>query len=197
MDANRYERELEPRQLQALAHPLRVRLLAVLREHGPATATQLAQRLGLNSGATSYHLRQLAAHGFVEDVTGRGAGRERWWRPSFGAHRFNPAYFLDDPQLRAALDVYLREMLDAQHQRTADWLAGQASWDPAWLAAAAVSERVLRLTPERLHSLVKQLDEVIAGYRDEDPDGQQVVVAFQAFPRRAPDVAGRETGDAS
>ncbi|MEU7461934.1 winged helix-turn-helix domain-containing protein, partial [Streptomyces griseofuscus] len=32
-------------------------------DHGPATASQLAERLGESSGATSYHLRQLADHG--------------------------------------------------------------------------------------------------------------------------------------
>ena len=43
--------------LKALAHPVRLRMLGMLRVDGPATATQLAARLGLNSGATSYHLR--------------------------------------------------------------------------------------------------------------------------------------------
>ncbi len=56
-----------PQQLKALTHPTRLRMLGLLRIDGPATATTLAQRLGLNTGATSYHLRQLAQHGFVVD----------------------------------------------------------------------------------------------------------------------------------
>ena len=67
-----------PLQLRALSHPVRLRMLGLLRAEGPATATGLATRLGLNSGATSYHLRQLATHGFVEDDDSRGDGRERW-----------------------------------------------------------------------------------------------------------------------
>src|SRR4029453_16773762 len=67
--------------LKALAPPLRMRLLAELRYHGPATATKLGEALGESSGATSYHLRVLAAHGFVVDDTaaygGRGRGRRR------------------------------------------------------------------------------------------------------------------------
>jgi DNA-binding transcriptional ArsR family regulator len=47
-------------QLKALSHPVRVQMLGILRIDGPATATMLASRLGLNTGATSYHLRQLA-----------------------------------------------------------------------------------------------------------------------------------------
>ena len=54
--------------LKALTHPLRLRMLGMLRIDGPATATGLAERLGLNSGATSYHLRQLAQHGFIEEA---------------------------------------------------------------------------------------------------------------------------------
>ncbi len=69
-----------PQQLRALTHPVRLRMLGILRTEGPATATVLAQRLGLNTGATSYHLRQLAQHGFIDDDAERGNGRERWWR---------------------------------------------------------------------------------------------------------------------
>src|SRR5688500_6844050 len=71
---------LDTRSLRALAHPVRVRLLTLLREDGGSTATKLAERLQLNSGATSYHLRQLAAAGLVEEDADRGNARERWWR---------------------------------------------------------------------------------------------------------------------
>ena len=57
--------ELDSHKLRVLAHPLRSRLLATLRAEGPATATSLAATLGTNSGATSYHLRQLAEAGLA------------------------------------------------------------------------------------------------------------------------------------
>jgi DNA-binding transcriptional ArsR family regulator len=66
--------------LRALAHPDRLRIIGVLRVEGPTTATALAKRFGLNSGATSYHLRQLHAHGFIEPAEELGNRRERWWR---------------------------------------------------------------------------------------------------------------------
>ena len=69
-----------PEGLKALSHPGRLRMLGLLRSEGPATATTLATRLGLNSGATSYHLRQLEKHGFVVEDTTRGNARDRWWR---------------------------------------------------------------------------------------------------------------------
>ena len=65
--------------LRTLAHPLRSRILAELRVHGQATASDLARALATHTGATSYHLRKLEEVGLVED-TGEGAGRRRVWR---------------------------------------------------------------------------------------------------------------------
>jgi len=59
------EVHLDARQIRVLAHPLRFRLLGRLRLDGPATATGLARALETNTGATSYHLRQLADVGLV------------------------------------------------------------------------------------------------------------------------------------
>jgi DNA-binding transcriptional ArsR family regulator len=67
-------------ELKALAHPLRQRILYHLAFAGPASSTTLAQAFGESTGATSYHLRQLARFGFVEEDPARSHGRERWWR---------------------------------------------------------------------------------------------------------------------
>ena len=66
--------------LRAMAHPLRLRLIGALRKDGPATASELARRLGESSGSTSYHLRQLARFGFVEEAAERNRGRTKHWR---------------------------------------------------------------------------------------------------------------------
>src|SRR3954470_8818921 len=65
--------------LRLLTHPLRRRMEQELRK-GPVTATSLAKALGESSGLTSYHLRELAKHGFVAEVPELARGRERWWR---------------------------------------------------------------------------------------------------------------------
>jgi DNA-binding transcriptional ArsR family regulator len=74
-------RPMDAAQLRALAHPLRLQLLEVLHSEGPATASQLARKLGESSGATSYHLRALHRAGMVEEAEQRNA-RERWWQRS-------------------------------------------------------------------------------------------------------------------
>lgn len=85
--------ELDSRSLRGIAHPLRVRLLGMLREHGPSTASRLAARIGTTSGATSYHLRQLALYGFVVEDEGPDGRqpRERWWRAAHRATSLEPS----------------------------------------------------------------------------------------------------------
>src|SRR4051794_27237968 len=69
----------DPRALRALAHPTRLQLVGLLRQEGPLTATQAGERLGESPASCSFHLRQLAKWGLVEEAGG-GRGRERPWR---------------------------------------------------------------------------------------------------------------------
>jgi DNA-binding transcriptional ArsR family regulator len=89
--------------LRALAHPRRLRIRQYLELNGPATSAMLARALGLNTGATSYHLRELAQHGFVEDVPERTHGRERWWRAAEVDLRFLPIS-RQSTEMRAVFD---------------------------------------------------------------------------------------------
>jgi DNA-binding transcriptional ArsR family regulator len=178
-------RELGPEQLKALTHPLRVRLLKELRVHGPATATLLGRRLGESSGATSYHLRQLARHGFVEEDPDRGGARDRWWRAAFGGHYVDTARFLDDPEQRAVVTVYSAEVVATTAESAAEFVAEQHTWGREWADAADFSDFRLRLTPERLRALVDHLHAEIDAVEDVEGEGAEyVVVALQAYPRR-------------
>src|SRR6202020_16347 len=69
----------DPKALRALAHPIRMSLVGMLRVHGPLTATKAAELLGESSASCSFHLRQLAKYGLVEEAGG-GKGREGPWR---------------------------------------------------------------------------------------------------------------------
>src|SRR5436305_8556002 len=66
----------DPRALRAMAHPIRLSLIGVLRREGPLTATQAGELIGESSASCSFHLRQLAKYGLVEEAGG-GRGRER------------------------------------------------------------------------------------------------------------------------
>jgi DNA-binding transcriptional ArsR family regulator len=181
-------RDLDPRSLRALAHPLRLAILATLRDFGPATASQLAQRLGESSGSTSYHLRQLAAYRFVAEDPARGTARERWWTSVDRETRLNRALLESpDPEIAGAAASLLQE-LARQHARALDtWLAEAPSWSPDWRRTAEMSDFQLRLVPERARELTERLHAVVRDYAevpDTSVDAAHVRVQIQAFPRR-------------
>ncbi|MFD3535657.1 ArsR/SmtB family transcription factor [Streptomyces sp. NPDC058664] len=184
----RVSRTLDPRSLRGLAHPLRIQLLRALRRHGPATASQLAERLGESSGATSYHLRQLAAHGFVEDDPTRGKGRERWWKAAQQGTSVDESLYRNaDPEVRGAMEVYLHEIATIHTQELNTWLGTRHDWEAVWAGSADMSDFTLRLPPARLRELNAKIHELIGEYSETaDPDAPgaaRVRMHLHAFPQ--------------
>lgn len=183
---------LDPQNLRGLAHPLRVRLLGLLRLDGPSTATKLAERVGESSGATSYHLRQLAAHGFVvEDTEHTGTGRERWWRATA---RFTDLSQRTARESAGASEGFLRALAAECSQEVEAFLDELPSLPPSWDEGWTVSDRVLRLTPAEAKRLRHDLAKVIDRYRDDQPGGvpgaprtaERVILQIQVLPRVHP-----------
>ncbi|MBT2508163.1 helix-turn-helix transcriptional regulator [Streptomyces sp. ISL-98] len=182
-------RVLDARSLRGLAHPLRIQLLKTLRHYGPATASQLAERLGESSGATSYHLRQLATHGFVEDDPERGKGRERWWKAAQEGISFSPElHNSPDPAVRGAADLFLHELANIHTQEVGTWLGTSREWPEEWARSADLSDFTLQLTAEQLSELNHKVRELIDSYRGLTAEGSaQVRIHTHSFPRRATD----------
>ncbi|MGW3957278.1 ArsR/SmtB family transcription factor [Streptomyces sp. NPDC004752] len=182
-------RSLDARSLRGLAHPLRMRLLDALRHGGPATASQLAGKLGESSGATSYHLRQLAAHGFIEDAPERGKGRERWWQAVHRGVRLDSALLRDsNPEVRGSADLFMHELATWHTQELATWLGTRDEWSEAWNRSSDMSDWALSLTPELALELIHKMHDLVESYRalaDDDgaPDSEQVRVHTHVFPR--------------
>ncbi|MEU1851864.1 helix-turn-helix domain-containing protein [Streptomyces sp. NPDC019990] len=183
-------RRLDARSLRGLAHPLRMQLLDALRFGGPATASQLADRLGESSGATSYHLRQLAEYGFIEDAPEHGKGRERWWKTTYRGLRFDEALLTDsDPAVRGAVDLYLHELATTQTRALSTWLGNRESWPEEWSRAWDMSSWTLSLTPELTRELVEKMHALVETYRgraasEDTPGAEQVRFHTHAFPIR-------------
>ena len=181
-------RSLDARSLRGIAHPLRMRLLDALRFGGPATASQLAQKLGESSGATSYHLRQLAAHGFVEDAPEHGKGRERWWKAAHRGLTFDDSLLQDEnPEVRGAADIYLHQTATAQLGNLSTWLGTLHTWPEEWSRSWDMSSATLRLTPELTREFVEKMHSLVDEYRDlatteNDPEAAQVRIHTHAFP---------------
>jgi DNA-binding transcriptional ArsR family regulator len=156
----------DPRALRALAHPLRGRLLGVLRLDGPATATQLGYRLGESSGSTSYHLRQLAAYGFVEDMPGEGTGRERWWRALHRSTHWETADFLADPAAREVVDELLLMQVDQRRRTLAAYIDQRHDRGGDWEPAGSLNDYAMRMRPEDAVAMADELTAVLARWSD-------------------------------
>ncbi|MGW4893555.1 ArsR/SmtB family transcription factor [Kitasatospora sp. NPDC004240] len=159
---------MDAKGLRALAHPVRVQVLGLLRRTGPSTATRLAERMGLTSGATSYHLRQLAAAGFVVEDEERGNARDRWWK---AAHRTTwwRDMSLADEEPEATL-TFWQSVVAANAQTAQRALGAYTTMPQDWRHAFDLSDWLLRLTPEEARGLSAELLEVINRYRRDDPE---------------------------
>jgi len=176
------------RALRALAHPLRNRLLGLLRLHGPSTASQLGRQVGENSGATSYHLRQLADYGFVEEVEGRGTARERWWRARHRMTSWEAADVLAQEGGAEVEDEMTRLQLDGHARILNAWQAQKDALGAEWSTVASLNDYALRMRPEQARALVSELNAVLQRWMDAHPsdssaeDAELVSVLLDVVP---------------
>jgi DNA-binding transcriptional ArsR family regulator len=179
------EVHLDAQQIRVLAHPLRFRLLGRLRLDGPATATRLAQALDTNTGATSYHLRQLADAGLVVEEERPGGGRERWWRSAHEVSSWQRDNYTGDPDATAASDWLESRALETMVERAEAWQRARDDESPEWRQAANFSDYGLNLSPEQLNDLQAELAAVVERYREAGPaaGARQVFFYMYALPR--------------
>ena len=170
--------------LRVLAHPLRSRLLDQLRLHGPATATELADRLVTNTGATSYHLRKLESVGLVSD-TGDGVGKRRVWQASSRGHEWEPSDFAGDPDAEASLSWLTAHYRTTHAERLARWADMEREWPGHWRDALGSGDDGVRVTSEQAVALRRELEAVIERYHTagaDDPDAIRVLIWTHLLP---------------
>ena len=170
--------------LRVLAHPLRSRVLSQLRMHGPATATELADRLSTNTGATSYHLRKLADVGLVTD-TGTGAGKRRVWEASTRGHEYQPSEFAGDDDAEASLAWLARHYHSTLAERVERWTEQAPRWPVHWRDSLGFGDDGVTVTSEQAREMWKEIQGVVTRYRDAgagDPDAIRVQVWTHLLP---------------
>ncbi len=141
--------------MRALAHPLRMRLLGLLRADGPATASELGRRVGESSGSTSYHLRQLERYGFVEDAPDQPSRRSRVWRATAELTSWSDDVFRGEEGEQVFAAVRTGQL---EHLRRS-----LAAWRRPGNGFGA-SDYLLRLDPDDLESLTAELSAVVTRY---------------------------------
>ena len=190
MDKTTDDRPAPPdtRALKALARPDRLGILGILRFDGPETASGLARRMGLNSGATSYHLRQLARQGYIEPAEDIGNRRDRWWRARADAVGMDPAELEGDAQ-EAAL-VMVAGLLSQHILLMQRAMARFPDQPPDWQAATDVSDNTCSMTAaeapafkeEVMALLWSRMQQARASGPEDAPGERKLIVMLHAFP---------------
>lgn len=190
--------------LKALAHPLRVKIIDLISDLGEATASGmakqlgessasgLAKQLGESSGSTSYHLRQLARHGFLEEVPDRGAGRERWWRTPRDGWDAPAATAAELP--KEASDIVTRAMVDGHTERLLRMLDEVGALSDPWTDAVGWRRSYCELTAVELSELRAEVYAVLDRYRGREahPGSHRVSLEFIGFPIGVPDADAKD-----
>lgn len=186
MAEDRRELVVDARVLKALGHPIRTQLLSSLRRDGPGTASELGRRLNLDSGTTSYHLRQLAAAGLIEEDDTRASRRDRWWRSAYRTTRFDDLETARaEPELTA---TYLHNIVRLNTDELLRALDALPTMPAAWQRASGMNDTSLSLTAAELGRLMAEIEGVVERYRTADDaqprrGARTVVVQWNGFAR--------------
>ena len=156
----------DPGAMRALAHPLRLAMLRRLRTGGPSTATILAAELGDSVPSASYHLRQLARFGFVEDENRPGNARERWWRAVSVGETVDVADLTSPEQVLASSELGAAQVRHAARValRHLD-ASGRGDVEPELMAATWLSASGLHLTEDEAVALHAEFRAIVGRYR--------------------------------
>ncbi len=130
-----------------MAHPLRFRIMEVLRE-GPSTSARIAQRLGESRGSISYHLRMLGRVGAIAEAPELGTKRERWWR-----REPELVVFPNDPDGEGRAIASAGRRSSSRATRRSATASSRSDVPDEWQEAAAVANWFIRMTPEEAREL--------------------------------------------
>ena len=164
----------DSRVLAALSHPLRRRLMDVLKVRGTATASVLAQSTDQAVANISHHLKVLAAADLIVEAPEFAKDRrERWWRLVSPSLRWATGDFDDDPVRQAVANAAVSLNLDRHVSLARAWFATRDERS-AWNGAAFSTDKWLHLTPAELAEVEREILGVLDrwAHRDLPDDGE-------------------------
>jgi DNA-binding transcriptional ArsR family regulator len=162
--------------MRALAHPVRLALLEALADAPTLTATEAGERVGESPANASFHLRQLAKYGFVEEAEA-GTGRRRPWRLKQLGMRFSDLH--EDAETAQAARALSRVMRNRYLARAEQALEEHHALPDEWRRVTGINQMRLYLTPDELAQLDADLMELMmerfADRRTQRPPGTERV----------------------
>jgi DNA-binding transcriptional ArsR family regulator len=153
----------DPKAMRAMAHPVRLSLMQALYDAGTLTATEAAERVGESPSNCSFHLRQLAKYGFVEEAPG-GKGRERPWRAVNTGFQMTDVH--EDPETALAAGALTRVVSERWLERARVGLERRRLLPEEWRRATGFDEMTLYVTPDEMRAINEELLEILVRYRD-------------------------------
>jgi len=145
--------------MRALAHPVRMALLEALTAHDQLTATEAGEIVGESPANTSFHLRQLAKYGYVEEAEG-GTGRRRPWKRKHLGMRFSEVHA--DPETAAAARELSRVWSHRYLTRAEQGLEENRSQPDEWREALGWNQMGMFLTAAELEQLNQKIRDLMA-----------------------------------
>jgi predicted ArsR family transcriptional regulator len=182
----------DPRALRAIAHPVRNRILTELDASGPLRAADVAVRLGIPANQASFHLRQLAKFGLVEEDPGAARDRrDRVWKATDeDGYTVQIGEIEKAPGGKAASAVFRRTKLAWSHHVVEQAFSSDRT--PGFVRT--VTEQAVRLTEEEAQQLTEELTDLVEVWRHRTRDGQDddrhtylVFQVVQPFPEHPVD----------
>lgn len=127
--------DADPRILRGIAHPLRGALLHELYARGSANATALSAAVDEPVNSVSFHLRQLAKYGLIEEAPELATdGRQRWWRPTFSEGlRVSYERLREMPGGETAVDVFRRHSVASWHTLIERFFTPRPDSEEVWV----------------------------------------------------------------
>jgi DNA-binding transcriptional ArsR family regulator len=157
----------DSRVLAAMSHPLRRRLMDILRVDGPATASMLAERTEQAVGNISHHLHTLAACELVEEAPELAKDRrERWWRLVSTTLRWSRSDFREDSASEAIEMAAASLNLERQTQFVRGFMGVDDDERRSWGEGPFSTNNWLRLTPEELEQVGAEVIELLDRWSD-------------------------------
>jgi DNA-binding transcriptional ArsR family regulator len=162
--------------LSAMSHPLRRRLLDLLKLDGPATVGMLAEHTGEAPGNISHHLRVLADAELIAEAPELARDRrERWWRRTADRLQWSSTDFADDASAEVIARAAQALNLEQQVSIVRTWAAASAAEQARWPTGPFSTDTWMRVTDDELAQLAAEVTAVIVRWAERPlpDDGQE------------------------
>ena len=194
--------DADARVLRAAAHPTRGAIVYELFARGESTATDISAAIGEPVNSVSFHLRQLAKYGIVEEAPNpSGDRRQRWWRMPHDGYVVDRERIRKEPGGDAVIAMRRRHALAWWNDLLERYFLVDHPDEELW----SINEMPVRLTDDDARAMAEEVHAVLMRWRDKGreherdsdrDDGRRTYLGFSVIVPHQPDLARDYPADA-